>query len=81
MSLRSTLKATLQQADDHAIVYWSKEDCVSVVALSKFTEPPVVGEVCKVLVGKKSYDGTKIKIGTLIVYSCIIRSISKSACM
>ena len=65
MSLRSTLKATLQQAVDHAIVYWPTEDCVSVVALSKFAKPPVVGEACEVLVGKKSYDGTTIKIGTL----------------
>lgn len=68
MSIRSTLKATLQQADDHAIVYWPTEDYVSIVALSNFAEPPVVGEACKVLIGKKSYDGTTIKIGTFCIH-------------
>ena len=62
MSLQSTLRATQKLADDHALVYWAGEDCVSVVALSKFAEPLVVGEACQVLIGKKSYEGTTVQI-------------------
>lgn len=66
MSLQATLKAMLEQADDHALVYWTEEDCVSIVALSKLAEPPVVGKACQVCVGKKSYEGMTIKIGTFL---------------
>ena len=64
--MSSMLRAGQKPADDHAHVYWADEDCVRVVALSKFAEPPVVGEACQVHIGKKSYEGTIIKIGTFL---------------
>ena len=79
MSLRTTLKATLQQSDNHAIVYWPTE---GVVTLSKIAKPPVVGETYEVLIRKKSYSGTTIKIGTRkLMYDSLHKPFCKSACM
>ena len=63
---RSPLRATQKPADNHALVYWAGKDCVSIVALSKFAEPLVVGEACQVHIGKKSYKGTIVQIGTFL---------------
>ena len=64
-SLRLAVKASQEQADNYALVYWREEDCVSVVELSKFLDPsPVVGESCQVQVRKKIYKGVTVKIGT-----------------
>ena len=72
----------LQQADDHAFVHWPTEDCVSVVTLSKFAKPPVVGEACEVLLRKTSYDRTTIKIGIcVLVYDSQHKPFCESACM
>ena len=67
MRLWSTLRATQKPANDHALVYWADEDCVSVVvAVSTFAESPVIREACQVHIGKKSYEGTTIKISTFL---------------
>lgn len=53
-------------ADDHVLVYWPEEDCVSVVALSIIADsyPTTVGQVCKVRIGKKEHEGVAMEIGT-----------------
>ena len=63
MSLRSTLKATQEQADDKVLVHWPEEECVSVVTISSIIGSPVVGKTGQIQVGKKIYEGTIIKIG------------------
>ena len=44
--------------DDHALVHWPEEECVSVVPISNIIEPPVVGKASQVRVGKKIYEET-----------------------
>ena len=52
-------------ADDHVLVFWPEEDCVSVVALSSIAGscPPTVGQLCKVRIGKKEHKGVTMEIG------------------
>ena len=66
MSVWSTLKATQEQAHDHALVHWPEEECVSIVPVSSITGPPVVGKTGQVLVGKKLSEGTITKIGAFV---------------
>ena len=57
---------TLLPTDDHALVYWPEEDCVSVVPLTSVVSPlsPVVHQFCHVRIGKKSHKGVTMEIGT-----------------
>ena len=56
------LRATQEQADDHALVNWPKEECVSIVPISNMVGPPVVSKAGQIQVGKKIYEGMIIKI-------------------
>ena len=67
MHLRSTLKATMTQQEDYALVHWPIEDSVSVVALSKFAQPPIVGKESRIRVGRQFFDGKTIGIGMLML--------------
>ena len=52
--------------DDHVLVFWPEEDCVSVVELTDITAPcrPVVGQYCQVRFGRKEYKGVTMELGT-----------------
>ena len=64
-SMRGYAGAYLR-ADDHVLVYWPEEDCVSVVAFSSIagSSPPTIAQVCKVRIGKKEHKGVTMEIGT-----------------
>ena len=51
--------------DDHVLVYWPVEDCVSVVPLTSIISPlsPAVHQFCQVRIGKKSPKGVTMEIG------------------
>ena len=51
--------------DDHILVFWPEEDCVSVVELTNITAPcPVVDQYCPVRFGRKEYKGVTMELGT-----------------
>ena len=68
MSLWLVVKVLQEKTDDHALVYWPEEDCISVVKNSGMLDssPPVAGASCQVRVGKKTYAGAILKIGMFV---------------
>ena len=52
--------------DDHVLVFWLEEDCVSVIELTNITAPcpPAVGQYYQVRFGGKEYKGVTMELGT-----------------
>ena len=54
--------------DDHALVFWPEEYCVSVVVVTNITAPcpPVVGQDCQVRICRKDHKGVTLELGTYV---------------